>query len=398
MIYPRTFSLWLLGVSALAACADTSSNRGGTATPVTTAQQFETAFAETLCDQLFRCPIANDDTLLVRALLGTTAACVPLAASTLQPWSYLRPALAAGRVRYDPVAGERCLARLRAVCRTDGLDTDAIALWCPDVFVGSVASGGACHSSFECGPERYCQRDDTSTGPRSCPGTCRARIPLGGTCNFNARACAHPAEGWAECRSDGDAQPTCRAVTVGTPAGESQPCGYIPVAGRDATTMVPCQDGLWCSERVGEGTCRRPIPVGAPCTDDDQVCADNALCVSAGAGMPETCRVIPLRTRAGETCGQSVLALCSPAARLRCSSNRDGTCMSSGTGAMGAPCMRANPGEVVCDPGLVCRTTEAEGRTCRAPAAAGEECDNNPDCASGSCDSLAGRCAAQACE
>ncbi len=398
MIQPSRLSSAVLVACAAAACGDTTSTSGGGATPVTSAQQFEVAFADALCDHLFRCPISDDDTLYLRTVIGTRAACARFASSVVEPWSYLRPALAAGTVRYDAAAGMRCIARLRGMCRTDGLDVEALAQQCPDVFVGSVAAGGTCHTSFECVPSAYCQRAESATGPSTCPGTCRPRIAAGATCDFDGRRCARPADGWAECRANGDTMPTCRAVTVGAPAGESQPCGYIPVAGRDAVTMVPCQQGLWCTSRVQAGTCRRPLAVGAPCLDDDDVCAGDALCASAGMGMPRTCMVIPMRTRVGETCGATVLALCNPTARLRCSSNNGGTCVSTGTGAAGSTCARGDLSFFSCDPGLVCRTNAGGAPTCQRPGAVGEACDNDGDCASGSCDNVANRCAARACE
>ena len=94
----------------------------------------------------------------------------------------------------------------------------------------------------------------------------------------------------------------------------------------------------------------------------------------------------------------ALLAACNPTARLRCSSNSGGTCMSTGTGAAGSTCVRGDLSFFTCDPGLVCRTNAGGAPTCQRPGAVGEDCDNDGDCVSGSCDNLANRCAARACE
>jgi hypothetical protein len=274
---PRQAQVVVAAMVVVSGCG--SDPVGGSPATVATAQEFETAFQAALCDQLFRCDVASDDLIGARLLLGDRGTCARLFDSGSPPWNALRPAVAAGIVRYDAVAGARCITRLRSTCLPAEPNVEQLQQRCPDVFVGTVASGGSCRSDFECRADAWCSRAESPTG-LVCPGICRARGALGATCDTGRGLCVQPVgtDTWSDCLPFG-ASTSCSTLRVVAAVAEGAPCGRVAVGGRPEFNVVSCQTGLWCSQRNSTGTCRRPIAIGAPCTNSDDVCVGGALCL-----------------------------------------------------------------------------------------------------------------------
>jgi hypothetical protein len=347
-------------------------------------------FARAYCDALMHCPDPRSVDVDWRAFVGTVDRCVtllgPKLAETLRPFG---TAVAAGRARFDPTEGRRCVDAVRAVCTHD--PEFLLGSVCSRVYTGTVASGGACRLTAECTGDAFCTTFGTPCG------ICRPRGALGGTCSGGYDRCSRPTTGWSECtRADETSvgSTVCRAARLVTGAAVGQPCG-VRATSADAIERVVCVDGAWCTaERGGVGTCRAHLPPGAACMEGE-VCVTTARCVRESAtSTMGVCRTLSLTSTVNGPCGDTPTSpQCDLVARLWC---RGGMCRDGGSGTLGSACDLEHL-LVPCGPGLVCGDSP---RTCRALLPIGATCGGDRQCASGWCDEVPGvgrRCSAGAC-
>lgn len=363
-----------LAVFAMLTACGSNVSGGGTNTTTLTPQNFQSAYLQTVCSALYRCPLVNDNALAA-ALLGNPTACVERAGRLgLGNLSDLLTAVNEGTVRFDSAAASACLSRISATC---AFESD-IANICRDVFVGTVAAGGMCWRAEQCARGTFCDHGD---GPmRLCPGACAAQRAAGGPCGVD-RQCLGYESGAVACVNG-----MCAAVQTGPTASAGQPCGLLdgPPASR-----VACAAGLVCRGQ----RCLTPVAAGAPCASGD-VCAPGNVCVAAVGSTQRTCTSpAPLVTNtAGGSCstGSRMPPICNPLTRLTC---MGGTCVSLGNGEIGSSCITGGDfNSATCNPGFRCDSTT---RTCQPRRPAGEMCEDDSDCLSDQCIGM--RCLARVC-
>ncbi len=371
-----------VGDAALDAAADQHSDAALDASP----PPYEATLDEMLCEHLSRCRYPLDSINVFRESADAAELCVALKAEQGRAWRALRPAFAAGALRYDASAAARCVERLRGVCLPFLPTTNWIALMCPGVFTGTTSLDGTCFTSFECAPGLSCSR---TAG--ACPGVCRPQRQPGERCSVG-EFCTPPAGGWGLCQSQaltGDF--VCVQVQERPAVSEGGPCGIINNLPSTDRVLSPCQAGLWCSGLATPGTCRSIGRPDQPCDGPNSVCGDGHLCRGG------RCTPVQLRTREGETCTPTGATLCSVRAHLVCAVS---TCISTGAGTAGSRCIGGSL-PLACAEGLVCRAArQYADPACQAPADVGTYCEGERDCASGRCDTsapLAPRCAERSC-
>lgn len=97
---------------------------------------------------------------------ATPAACYIEAASYYDPTA-VQSGIAGGTIVFDATAAVACVAGLAAVpaptCSTFWQQGPAFPAACSTVFTGTVATGGACSSDFECAGQAYCGDAGTCT-------------------------------------------------------------------------------------------------------------------------------------------------------------------------------------------------------------------------------------------
>lgn len=355
LVLPMAFSL---------ACSD----GGGDAPPAL--DSVSAAWLQASCERVFRCPRADDHA----AYLQDSATCVAVLAQrptlardlglALDPRILQR--VREGRLRFDAAAARACLARAAADCAAPS---------CRSLFVGAVASGGACGGDDECVRGTFCEQAETVPAP--CEGTCRPQRPVGAACH-QTRQCLGWEANLADCTSAVIMSPQegqCVAITRGPPAPEGEACGRL--GARD----IECAAGLVCSTRCARP--RTPIARGAPCRRGEQcqagdVCARDRCtaaseAVQSVAGAPCSAGGVPCNALRGLACGPS------------------GSCAPIGDGSAGAPCLPTLDNrdlfrEGTCAPTLRC---DPETRRCAARLPVGMPCARHADCASLRCVEMA---------
>jgi hypothetical protein len=166
-------------------------------------------------------------------------------------------------------------------------------------------------------------------------------------------------------RFDPDAARRCLEGLRGSVCAEVAACDAVYVG---ATALgMPCLDGrecagdAWCSHRGDDGSfscpgvCAARVPLGAQCD------GNNESCSAAGASGRVECQYDPARS------GEAFPFRCTDRGAVQVVSE-GAECVDRGAGS-GPP--------LACAPGYDCvyRSTATGGTsTCRAPAAAGEEC------------------------
>lgn len=323
--------------------------------------------AKYACEFDFECPASA---LGLRVRFRDLSACQTEVAREEARWpdtSDLVKASEAGTLVYDPSAAGRCFT---VDCSIDRLGSGLRASRvCPEAFGGALTEGDVCWRSEECAGDAYCDHGVGLGGgfQAACPGVCRARVPIGGSCAYGLRCVDPPGRDKGACRDD-----VCTQYSPSLRATEGAACGEI--SGQDGVVVdyVSCGEGLWCSS----GSCRRgPLPPDSPCSRDDDRCSGSQVCdIDEGR-----CREVKLALE-NEPCGESVSEGTCAGFALECVAGR---CQRPGDGSLGAHCIE----DVLttCDDGLECDFSEI----CLPLKQVGEACAYNQDCESGECN---GRC------
>jgi hypothetical protein len=358
-----------------------SRSESGDATDLDT---FLEGVGEGFCARLFRCVEGNDDFVLERIVLKNEQGCKDLFARVYPNGTAqrdLRAQIAAGKIHYDPMNGQKCLDALGACNGIDSFNEGA----CREAFEGNAKTGEACTRSEDCAGDAYCGT------LQACGEQCAPRKQEGEPCQAD-NECAHTA-GTVFCDRLG-APFVCRTL-LPAKAAEGEPCT------RDfklAKALTLCQDGLWCATVAGGdpeadavGQCVLPIPADGPCVDVDDFCSDGVCNPDMGA-----CRHLPLVADAGAACGEVAWSLCDSTLGFHC--NSEGTCDASGDGSEGSACFGSDL-QRSCDAGLNCakaaESTSNDLGICRAFVADGGACNNGKDCVSGHCED--GVCGGRPC-
>ena len=269
--------------------------------------EFANSLAHALCDNLAGCCKTNGFSFDAGACLAQTQT----AAQTYM----IGPGVADG-ARYNPTAASACLALYtsRAQACDDALlsgiptDLPGGGESCPNLFVGVVAPGQPCTSTFDCAPGPsgstvVCEALGVSAVPTcTVTGTMGARCtvgncyPSGLTCVYSA--CAERSSVGGECVSDSDCVPSAYCPQSGK------------CAARDLPTGAPCESspnacgvGSYCNGATSSATCTPDLGYGAPCTQ-------NAAC---GACNDVACGGACIDLQGATRCSSSELVqLCGP--------------------------------------------------------------------------------------
>lgn len=388
-----THATSLLAAGALSAALLTSAcdTSGGKTNGPATLQpdDFPAATAQWMCDRMQKCKVPHDDNIFMQAMLPQGAACTEAVMPIMGGPNVLVDAIKAGTITYDPAAGAACLGKVQGCIWALDVVNDPTTSVCADAFQGTVAVGQPCHTSAECAGDAYCE---DKTG---CPGTCTARKALGEPCDWDDDTCAQVGlQGVGVCYWDETARTsTCLEARRGADAAEGGACGLVSHEG-NVLTYVDCLEGLWCDSPGQDqpGTCRQPVAAGATCEDQNQVCATGYACIANADGNGRSCQPIPLVNEAGGACGET--AFCNPFKLLTCDDTTK-TCKVVGDGTEGSSCDLSEPGDdLICNEGLGC---DSETKTCLPKRDAGQPCQNDGMCKSGSCDWNQGVCRAEYC-
>jgi hypothetical protein len=268
-------------------------------------------------------------------------------------------AIERGTIEYDAQAARDCIAQYESQgCEllSAGVTVEYAEI-CARIFRGTVADGGACSLSEECGEDSYC-------GGEECPGTCMARTPEGSACtDFSQCAVGYYCLS-GTCRTlgrgpsggpcdqgeslDCPTDEVCVGATSETPGtctsydqlrtrGEGEECEF------SANDGELCREGLSCALVDGVAVCVAPVETGDDCFVGaaPSMCPSGNVCESTAEGS--TCVALPLE---GERCEDMCVY------GLRC---LDGVC--------GAP--RDN-GEA-CTDGRDCGSQRCEEGVCAVP-------------------------------
>lgn len=312
---------------------------------------------ETFCAELDQSPCAAQKAC---GLAASDAACADLTGSTRLSSSAcggpLEAAVKKGTVRYDGDEGRRCLDARTTQC--DPKDA------CAKVFTGTVAPGGGCTVSEECGGEAWCDRSST------CPGVCAATVGEGATVP-HFEACS------TKRFELSGGQVTCLpSRAVGEACRENKECGF-DLTCRDGRCAAAPREGAACDAaqcargfRCVGGTCSAFVERGAACVDE-ATSMSGSSCRSGLSCRDGVCGDV---LREGEACSRNPNRC---AGGLRCSSD---TCVEQG--GPGAPCATSFDcgSAYFCDSGA-CDTKRAAGEACGSTDA----CQLDLSCLDGAC-------------
>lgn len=218
------------------------------ALPIAT-EDFVTAYAHALCDDLARCCADN-------AIGFDLNACLAVAIGRAQS-SYVNPGKSAG-LTYDPAAAGECVARTRKATQACAWTTEDARIGnysCSKVYVGTKKPGEACEEQNDCAssPEGI-----VTCTPWSIPTGDGGRVE-GQQCTLLRRAASRG----DSCDYSGPDHPSALADCF-TPEGDALLC--------DATTK----------------TCQPPAPIGATCSYGSY-CTDDAYCTATSSSAPGLC-------------------------------------------------------------------------------------------------------------
>lgn len=304
------------------------------ATTVLTVAQFATAYMTALCQGVCMGPP-----------MSSTARCLAYVGDVVD--DSLQASIAAGRIKFDAAAAQRCIDGIHTCDATDA-PAD-----CNKAFIPLVAAGQPCTSARECKDLGGCELDD-----KGC-ARCAAVLQVGDVCEPNGPPCKDSA-----CQETG-ATHHCQVVapTAGVPG---LPC----VSGSCAKpyTCDPATD-----------LCQTAFSLGHACklttSDEAPPCAAGLVCT------PEANATSPVGTceapgSLGQPCFTILHAACS--AGLWC---RDPL---PASGLYGLCIAASKPGEACesdtdCQPGLRCLYAAA-GKRCFAPVAIGAACETQGQC------------------
>ncbi|HEX2571055.1 MAG TPA: hypothetical protein VH877_15955 [Polyangia bacterium] len=270
-------SLSLLSALALAGC--------GSSNPASISQdQFYEQLPATLCSYYVACgSIGRSE----EASCRTRPATVDNIFSPL-PSTLYRDGVAAGRLRFDGVAAQKCLDYYRAGrCYQDGDNYDDSRA-CRRVYRPLVADGGTCMLPTDC-RSGTC---NTSGGP-GCPGVCapsngcnRLNCSEDEFCNQSTPQCTPRRGPGVRCDdpTDYDAcQPglVCINGACNVPERAGGACG---------SGLGLCAAGFRCD--IGASSCQATLPAGSACRRSED-CLKGLLCVSpTSTGTDGVCRPV----------------------------------------------------------------------------------------------------------
>jgi len=334
------------------------------------------------CELLHRCPSTFELFNWLRRNAQTPEKCAELLGRYEDDRQRaLELAMAEGSVVYDAVEAERCFSGFDASCSGGSLVLRGGQIPCSSAFTGTVGLGGDCDVSEQCAGDAFC---DWSAW--TCPGTCAERVGLGQPCRGGDECSMLDGRtecDWVETRGER----VCVSLSVGPDAVVAEACGVT--TDDTTTTIVRCAEGSYC-DRATE-LCRARLAAGEPCSDSDSICVDDHFCVDG------VCERVSVGAE-GDFCDDRGY-VCDFVSRLACVG---GSCVAVGLGRRGTPCSPDPLSPANCDRGLICHTDwDVTGRsTCELPLAAGEACDANNECASGTCEWILAHdeCASGVCE
>jgi hypothetical protein len=205
-----------------------------------------------------------------------------------------KASIAAGRLAYDAEAAARCFQAVRAaLCPAPPFADPS----CAAIFVGQVASGGACASAADCRTGTACRMPVCANG--CCLGMCQAAGP---PITVTPAPLGAPCQNHSDCAADAycDASDHCAQM----PSEPGAPCLFGCTTGDlhcDPTTLrcvryadlgaacatTPCNP----SYAFCDGVCKARPGLGGAC-DDVRRCVGGTRCVGelcaarAGVGAP----------------------------------------------------------------------------------------------------------------
>lgn len=383
-----TFSIaavWL-GLWTCVGCAPDTPGQHLDVSQVDTVEKLFRFSLQRYCDEMFACAVPNDDSLAIMILLETPERCLRTLERALAEQSFgrkpraLMQLEAEGRLHVNVDIVQRCYAHAE-LCASP---TPAYGV-CREAIEGVVPQGDACRVTEECAGEAYC---DFSTS--MCPGTCKARVAPGETCQ-STDMCRGPEVAYCDWGSSGTSG-KCVVIEPVPVAKQGEPCTY------SSRTPYPCARGLFCDvptidgKAAAMGRCVPPIAMGASCDDSDDVCEPGAICHGPSGAM--TCQRVQ-RLGEGSACKYDNSApprFCDPFAGLTCGATN---CERVGDGTAGARCGTSDFDDfVACNAGLFCNRDTA---SCEALRPAGASCESHYQCTSGSCDGASSKCRDRYC-
>jgi hypothetical protein len=212
----------------------------------------------------------------------------------------VKRAIAAGRLVYDEIQGQRCLDGINQTrCLAQDVD-DSVTTACQQALRGTVQGGAECSFLFECAAGTC-----GGTAETTCPATCPEVLAEGDTCsNFrgprcNANAglrcsagmCVTPAGLDASCQDNAGCKSGLLCV--------DEKCAPLATVGAGCSVDSSCAEGLYCEDSVcvtrkqeGQRCSSSPEEVDAALRGAQ--CADGLLCQGAGLDsmgtfLPGTC-------------------------------------------------------------------------------------------------------------
>jgi hypothetical protein len=367
----------LLCSLCLALCFAGCPTQGGQASAAQTVTQAWQLFGDAACYQMFHCHMSDDDLLGLAAAFQNEENCMRILAryfesDSVAEFRLFRQLESANALRVDATELERCVNLARSC--------SPLFDQCKDVFEGLTSLGESCARSEQCAGNGYC-----AGASDDCEGICTARVPIGASCDSEEQ-CSAGSAGVSYCSDDGD-RSICIDVTERR-ARRGEVCGNMIEAGGG---LITCEADSWCdissrAERVSMGTCKAPLPLGADCEDDDEVCVAGALCSGESPAM--RCNSVALR-QGGQPCkSPAEFGYCDVISGFTCGDG--GECVALGDGSLGSRCDRTDLGDLVpCDDGLFC---DPDSKTCEAPRLDGAACEGGYQCKTHSCDWQTGTC------
>jgi hypothetical protein len=343
-------------VLLLGACSDAEyqDSDGG----AITLDQLADEYARTYCRTLTECVIPGGENKAVAVMARNGGDCEALFGEQIRQGGIIED-VEGGLVAYDGKKARECLDAILDQCSLGGAYIPA----CEETFSGKIQEGETCALEGRCALGLYCN----SSASDRCEWTCTV-LPVAGESCADSYECAGDGDRQAYCDFNDE---TCRLVEVSERADVGGACSD---GGADGA-IQNCARGLWCDQG---GTCRAPIALGGVCTDNDDYCEGDALCIEG------ECRPLTVVNQAGGECSNTFegeLRVCNWLRDLQC---KDGKCAPVDTrrpAAAGESCQDAD-----CESGLYCAYTEDDTQVCVAPAADGEPCDyDNYECQSGYC-------------
>ena len=222
-------------------------------------------------------------------------------------------AVAAGRLRYDPVLGGACVAKNREqACVASQWSSRA----CRTMFRGSVPSGGTCTSSFECEGRAPCE--ELQCGAQCCLGVCGTAVPVD---EPNLNSIGERCSSHFDCEEDAYGEIDRRCTALPTEAG--QRCLFGCAFG----DLYCDLDELVCKRFAGLGESCDVDAVSAPPCDAAWSFCDGGRC-AARPGVGESCEQASAECIATAYC-------------------QDGTCHARGS--IGDVCTSGEHCDVACD-------------------------------------------------